>query len=204
MRRLLTLALIGGVVALAFVLSGSSQDNKTRTYKVVLDNAFGLVEGGDFRVGGVRAGKTTSFDVQKPKGHSPKAVVTAKIDQPGFDDFRSDASCQVKPQSLIGEYYLDCQPGSSKKKLPTDGTGTVPVRQTSSTIPTDLVNNILRRPYRERLRFVIDELGTGLAGRPQDLQEVLRRAPPGVRETTPGVGILGRPKRGIENFIRDS
>src|SRR5919201_4651575 len=204
MRRLLTLALIGGVVALAFVLSGSSQDNKTRTYKVVLDNAFGLVEGGDFRVGGVRAGKTTSFDVQKPKGHAPKAVVTAKIDQPGFDDFRSDASCEVKPQSLIGEYYVDCQPGSSKKKLPTDGTGTVPVRQTSSTIPTDLVNNILRRPYRERLRFVIDELGTGLAGRPDDLQEVLRRAHPGLRETSRVLRILGDQNRIIKNFITDS
>src|SRR5919201_2954621 len=155
MRRLLTLALIGGVVALAFVLSGSSQDNKTRTYKVVLDNAFGLVEGGDFRVGGVRAGKTTSFDVQKPKGHAPKAVVTAKIDQPGFADFRADASCDVKPQSLIGEYYLDCQPGSSQAKLKN---GVVPVEHTTSTIPQDLINDILRRPYRERLRLIITEL----------------------------------------------
>jgi hypothetical protein len=142
--------------------------------------------------------------VVKRRGSPARAVVKAEIEQPGFGDFRSDASCEVKPQSLIGEYYLDCQPGSRGRRLATDGSGTVPVSRTSSTIPTDLVNNILRRPYRERLRFIIDELGTGLAGRPQDLQEVLRRAHPGLRETTRVLGILGRQNRVIENFIRDS
>ena len=61
--------------------------------------------------------------------------------------------------------------------------GRVPVAQTSSTIPLDLVNNIVRRPYADRLRIIIGELGAGLAGRPDDLSEVLRRAHPGLRET---------------------
>jgi ABC-type transporter Mla subunit MlaD len=203
-RRLLAILVVGAALAGAFVLSGASDSGGKRKYRIVLDNAFGLVEGGDFRVGGVRAGKTTSFDIEKKRGHAAKAVVTAEISQPGFDDFRSDASCEVKPQSLIGEYYVDCQPGSSKKRLATDGSGTVPVKQTASTIPTDLVNNIMRRPYRERLRFIINELGTGLAGRPQDLQAVLRRAHPGLRETTRVLRILGDQNRVIENFIADS
>jgi ABC-type transporter Mla subunit MlaD len=204
MRRLLAIVVVVAVVAGAFVLSGASDPGGKRTYRIVLDNAFGLVEGGDFRVGGVRAGKTTTFDIQKKRGHTPKAVVTAEISEPGFDDFREDASCEVKPQSLIGEYYVDCQPGSSGRRLPTDGSGRVPVSQTASTIPTDLVNNIMRRPYRERLRFVINELGTGLAGRPQDLQAVLKRAHPGLRETTRVLGILANQNRVIESFIRDS
>jgi hypothetical protein len=105
---------------------------------------------------------------------------------------------------LIGEYYVDCQPGSSRRKLATDGSGTVPARQTASTIPTDLVNNIMRRPYRERFRFVINELGTGLAGRPRDLQQVLRRSHPGLRETTRVLRILADQNRVLENFISDS
>jgi ABC-type transporter Mla subunit MlaD len=204
MRRLLAIVVVGAALAGAFLLTGASDKGGARKYRIVLDNAFGLAEGGDFRVGGVRAGKTTSFDIEKKRGHAAKAVVTAEISERGFDDFRADASCEVKPQSLIGEYYVDCQPGSSKRKLPTDGTGTVPVKQTASTIPTDLVNNIMRRPYRERLRFIINELGTGLAGRPQDLQEVLRRAHPGLRETTRVLRILGNQNRVIESFIADS
>ena len=115
------LAAVAGV----FVLSGSSDQGSGRTYRIVFDNAFGLVKGGDFRVGGVKAGKTTDFSITKQRGHSPKAVVVVEISQPGFDDFRADASCEVKPQSLIGEYYVDCEPGSSPKRLATDGSGTV-------------------------------------------------------------------------------
>jgi ABC-type transporter Mla subunit MlaD len=203
-RRLLVFGTLAAALVAAFLFTGASENDKKRKYKIVFDNAFGLVEGGDFRVGGVRAGKTTTFSIRKERGRPPKAVVTAEISQPGFDDFRSDASCSVKPQSLIGEYFVDCQPGSSGRRLPTDGSGTVPVRNTSSTIPVDLVQNVMRRPYRERLRFIINELGTGLAGRPQDIQTVLRRAHPGLRETSRVLQILGNQNRIIENFIRDS
>jgi len=192
-----------GVCAAAFVLAGASeQKSEGRTYKLKFDNAFGLVKGGDFRVGGVNAGQTTDFEVEKKKGESPKAVVTVEITKPGFGDFREDASCEIRPQSLIGEYYVDCQPGKSDERLK-DG-GTVPVDQTASTIPTDIVNDIMRRPYRERFRLIVTELGTGLAGRPDDLQDVLRRAHPGLRETSKVLRILGDQNEVIKNFITDS
>jgi virulence factor Mce-like protein len=192
-----------GICAGAFVLAGASdQGSEGKSYTIMFDNAFGLTKGGDFRVGGVNAGQTTQFDVDKKPGESPKAKVTVEVTKPGFGDFRKDASCEIRPQSLIGEYYVDCQPGKSEERLK-DG-GTVPVEQTSSTIPTDIVNNIMRRPYRERLRLLITELGTGLAGRPDDLQEVLRRAHPGLRETSRVLRILGDQNQVIKNFITDS
>jgi ABC-type transporter Mla subunit MlaD len=205
MRRLLSIAIVAAALVAAAVLTGASSDKSDkRTYRIVFDNSFGLTEGGDFRVGGVRAGKTPKFEVLKKEGQPAKAVAIAEINQPGFDDFRKDATCEILPQSLIGEYYVDCQPGQSSERLPTDGTGTVPVNQTSSTIPVDLVNNVMRRPYRERFRLILTELGTGLAGRPQDLQQVLRRAHPGLRETSRVLRILGDQNRVIERFIADS
>jgi virulence factor Mce-like protein len=193
-----------GVCAGAFVLAGASDEKGAEgtTYKIMFDNAFGLTKGGDFRVGGVNAGQTTQFDVEKKKGESPKAVVTVEVNKPGFGDFRKDASCEIRPQSLIGEYYVDCQPGKAPEHLKNGGT--VPVDQTSSTIPVDLVNDIMRRPYRERFRLLITELGTGLAGRPDDLQEVLKRAHPGLRETSKVLRILGDQNELIKNFITDS
>jgi len=200
MRRLLSAGLVVLVVAAAAVLAGAKGEQpKGAEVKIVFDNAFGLTEGGDFRVGGVRAGKTTKFTATQDT--PPKAEVTAQISQPGFGDFREDATCTIKPQGLIGEYYVDCQPGKSDQKLPGNK---VAVEQTESTIPADLVNNVLRRPYRERLRLIITELGTGLAGRPDDLREVLKRAHPGLRETSKTLRILGRQNLVIENFIKDS
>ena len=201
MRRLLSGVLVVALVGAAALLAGAKEEKSGsgQTVKIVFDNAFGLTEGGDFRVGGVKAGKTTKFTATKDS--PPKAEVTAEISETGFGDFREDATCTIKPQSLIGEYYVDCQPGKSDQKLPG---GRIELERTTSTIPPDLVNNVMRRPYRERLRLIITELGTGLAGRPEDLQEVLKRAHPGLRETSKTLQILGDQNRIIENFIKDS
>jgi virulence factor Mce-like protein len=203
MRRVLTVVFTLGVCAAAVLFAGASTEERDgRSYQVEFDNAFGLVEGGDFQVGGVTAGTTNDIRVVKREGETPKAVVTVEVTERGFDDFREDATCDIKPQSLIGEYFVDCQPGSAPEKL-AEG-GTVPVEQTSSTIPADLVNNIMRRPYRERFRLIVTTLGTGLAGRPDDLAEALRRAHPGLRETSRVLRILGDQNQVIEDFISDS
>ena len=204
-RRLLTALVVCGAAAAAVVLTGASEGEagKGTTYKLHFDNAFGLVEDGDFKIGGVRAGVTSKFQVIKHERRSI-AEVEVKVEEPGFDDLREDARCEIRPQSLIGEYYVDCQPGTSDKRLPTDGTGVVPVEQNFATIAPDLVGNIMRRPVRERLRLIISELGTGLAGRPEDLAEVLERAHPGLRETSKVLRILGDQNQVIERFIVDA
>jgi virulence factor Mce-like protein len=194
------IVLLAGAAALAL---GAKNDDSggSKTYKLLFDNAFGLTEGGDFKVAGVRAGKTTTFKVTKENGR-PVAEVTAEVTEPGLADLRRDAHCEIRPQSLIGEYYVDCQPGTSDERIPDDGR--LPVEQTSSTIAIDLVNDIMRRPYRERLRLIVGELGAGLAGRPGDLSAVLRRAHPALRETSQTLRILGRQTKTIKKFIGDA
>jgi phospholipid/cholesterol/gamma-HCH transport system substrate-binding protein len=189
------------VGAAALALGAKSGDGGSKTYNLLFDNAFGLTEGGDFKVAGVRAGKTSSFKVTKENGR-PVALVKAEVTEPGLADLRKDAHCEIRPQSLIGEYFVDCQPGTSDQRIP-DG-GRLPVTQTSSTIAIDLVNDIMRRPYRERLRLIVGELGAGLAGRPGDLSAVLRRAHPALRETSQTLRILGRQTNTIEKFIGDA
>jgi ABC-type transporter Mla subunit MlaD len=206
MRRVIAATIVMGALVAAFALSGASSGggNGRHKYKIVFDNAFGLTQGGDFRVGGVKAGKTTSFDVEKRPGHAPKAVVTAQITKSGFSDFRTDAACTIRIQNLIGEYYVDCQPGHASQKLPTNGKGTVPVTHTTSTVPADLVQDIQRRPTRERLRLILTELGTGLAGRPQDLQAVLKRAFPALHQTDQVLKILGNQNKILRDFVVNS
>ena len=147
----------------------------------------------------MRAGTIDNLRSQPPTRRRPWDV---KVSEPGFGELREDATCEVRPQSLIGEYFVDCQPGEGQERLPEGGR--VPVEQTTSTIPFDLVNSVMRLPYRQRFRLIITELGTGLAGRSDDLSEVLRRAHPGLRETTQTLRILGRQTRTIERFIVDA
>ena len=79
-----------------------------------------------------------------------------------------------------------------------------PWSRPASTIAIDLVADIMRRPYRDRFRLIIGELGAGLAGRPGDLSNVLRRAHPALRETSQTLRILGRQTDTIQKFIGDA
>ena len=191
------LAVLLVAAAAALAIGAKDDGGDAKTYYLYFDNAFGLTTGGDFKVAGVRAGKTTAFKVHDVNGR-PLAKVTAEVTEPGLADLRRDARCEIRPQSLIGEYFVDCQPGTGSR-LP-DG-GTLPVERTSSTIPIDLVANILRLPYRDRLRLIVGELGAGLAGRPGDISAVLRRAHPALRETSQTLRILGRQTGTIKKFV---
>src|SRR4051812_36939500 len=107
------LVLVGAVIA-AVVLSGAGGDSATgKKYQVAFDNAFGLTKGGDLRVGGVKAGKTSDFKLSKgPECQNPDstgpartcALVDVEVSESGFSSFRSDAHCAIRQQSLIGEY----------------------------------------------------------------------------------------------------
>ena len=200
MRRIVAgtflLACLGAGVIISAGAGGGSGGN---TYKVVLDNAFGLTQGADMKVAGVRAGKVESLDVDR---RTARAIVTVSVSRAGFGSFRSDVFCEVRPQSLIGEYYLDCDPGKSARVLPPGST--IAVTHTASTIAPDIVQDILREPYRERLRIIFNELGAGLAARGPDLNATIRRAVPALRETDKVLNILADNRRTIRSLTYEA
>jgi virulence factor Mce-like protein len=197
-RAIAILALVGGLSAYVVLTVGfgGSEEN---TYEVELDNAFGLIQGGDLKVAGVRAGKVTSIRLDKRTKH---ALVGFRIDKRGFGSLRRDVHCESRPQSLIGEYFLDCLPGTAKQTLKPGAR--IPVEQTSSTIAPDLVNDILREPQRERLRIIVSELGAGVAGRGPELNAAIRRASPALRETDRVLKLLGEQNRTLANLAANA
>ena len=200
MKRLLAAsALLIAVLAFLVIASGASNGTAPGTYKIEFDNAFGLVPGAVFKVAGVPAGTITSLSLDQRTLH---AVATVQVTQGGFGQFRSDAFCQSRPQSLIGEYFIDCQPGQSGRVL-TAGS-TIPVTQTQSTIPADLLQNVMRMPYRERLTLIINELGAAAAGRSGDLQAALRRAVPALTETDNLLNLLANDSKTLQDLTVNS
>ena len=200
MRRVLTIAfLVAAAAAFVVLAGGAAEEQKGKEFKVELDNAFGLIEGGDFKVAGVRAGQLKTLDLDRK---TKRAIVTFKVTEDGFGSLRTDAVCNVAPQSLVGEYYIDCQPGKDGKEL-AEG-DTIPVEQTTSTVPPDLVTNLMRRPYRERLRYIIAELGAAVAGNSDNLNEAIRRAVPALRETNRVLAILAKQNTVLADLARDA
>jgi ABC-type transporter Mla subunit MlaD len=165
--------------------------------RIVLDSAFGLTDGSELRVAGVRAGVVERLEVS---WQDSRAVAFLSVD-PAIARLRVDATCQSRPQSLIGEYFVDCNPGRSERPLPFGST--LPVSRTSSVIAPDLVADAMRLPQRERLGLILRELGAGLAARGGDLRATLRRAVPALRASDALLAELAAEERTLGRLADD-
>jgi virulence factor Mce-like protein len=201
LRRTFLIGLATVLVIAGAVIATGAGSPKGKTYKIVFDNAFGLTKGADFKVGGVAVGSISDLDVSR---HDARAVieVTASKSGAGFDGLRDDASCTINPQSLIGEYFVDCQPGQKGELL--DSGATIPVTQTTSPIPPDLVLDIMRRPIAERFSIIFSQLGVGFAARGGDINETIRRAVPALQTTNRVLRILARKRKTLTDLSRES
>src|SRR3954463_282094 len=210
MRRIagIDLLAIGIAVLLALAVGAKEQGGSGYQVRAIFDNAAYAVKGEEVRIAGVKVGKIDKLDV----AYERKAAVTFSIDTAGFTPFHKDAHCTIRPQSLIGEKYVECTPGSTKApvldKIPDGqqdaGKADLPLAQTSSPVDIDLIGHITRLPSRQRLAIIINEFGTALAGRGDDLNQAIHRANPALRETDKVLAVLAGQNRVLADLARDS
>jgi ABC-type transporter Mla subunit MlaD len=211
MRRLIWICLFVAIVpwiVIGIVREATDDDTAEHYFvRAIFDNASNLVAGEDVKVAGVPVGVVEKLDVTDDK----KAAVTLRIDEDEFTPFKTDAECTIRPQGLIGEKFVECEPGSASaqplaKIEEGDGKGErlLAVQNTSSPVDIDLLNDILRLPYRQRFAILLSEFGTGLAGRGEELNEVIHRANPALRETDKVLAILANQNRVLARLARDS
>ncbi len=204
MMRVRLIAATAAVAAAALVLAifgTGAGDDHNGDYKVraIFSSAFTVIPGEDVKISGVKVGKISALDVTPDN----KAAVVLDITEPGFKDFRKDATCTIRPQSLIGERFVECTPTQPRAEgdaaAPAldkiergEGKGEylLPDSQTIKPIDLDLVGNIMRLPYRQRLSIIINELGTGLAANGAQLREAVKEANPALQETDKVLKIL--------------
>ena len=207
----LVLALI--VAGVAALVVTARDDEPPYRVRAIFDNAGFVIPGEDVKIAGVKVGKISSIDVTEDF----KAAVVLEITEPGYQDFRRDASCIVRPQNLIGERFVECKPTqvrSANSQPPPelsvikDGAGKgqhlLPVSNTSQTVDIDLIGDSMREPERERLSLILNELGTGLAGRGRDLNEVIRRANPALQQTDRVLAILAQQNKVLNELAVNS
>jgi ABC-type transporter Mla subunit MlaD len=215
MRRVLAVfTILAAAGALAFVAMGAKSDGGgAYMVRAIFDNAGFVIPGEDVKVAGVKVGTIDSLDVTKDQ----KAAVVLNITDPGFQDFRQDAGCIVRPQSLIGERFVECNltqkraagsplppPLKRIQSGPGKGEYYLSVDHNSKTVDIDLIGDITREPERQRLSLILNELGTGLAGRGQDLKAVIRRADPALKNVDDLLQILASQNRTLQQLAKDS
>lgn len=215
-RRLLVIPLVLVAAVALFVMGTGASDDEGGGYRVraIFDNAFTVIPGLDVKIAGVRVGQVESLDVTKDN----KAAVVLRIDKKEFQDFRTDALCTIRPQGLIGEKFVECDPTLPRREgtqpppelpvipegEPGEGQRLLPVERTGKPVDIDLINDTLRLPYRERLSLILNELGTAVAGRGTELRDVVKRLNPGLRETDKVLAILAEQNRTLADLAVQS
>ncbi len=227
MRRILAALACSAAVVTVFV-SGTAAGGEEGGYEVraIFDNATFIVPGEEIRVAGAKVGVVEEVDVTgtdeaalaNGDPEPGKAVVVMAITDPGFQDFRADASCLIRPQSLIGEKFVECeltQPRAATSAAPPaleqipdgepgEGQYLLPLEQNGKAVDLDLVNNIMEEPYPDRFRLILNDLGAGFAARGDELGEIIERSNPALRETNEVLATLARQNSKLVQLSIDS
>lgn len=230
MRRPIAIgALVAAAIVAVVLLVSGGGDGEEYVVRAIFDNGGFMVKGEQVRVAGANVGEikevtvtlpdeVDSYEGGKPQAIDGKAVIVMKITDPGFQDFRSDATCLIRPQSLIGEKFVDCRPtlprapGSPPapelKEIPEgepgEGQLLLPLENNSTSVDPDLINDINKLPYAQRFRLIFNELGAGLAGRGADLEAAVKRANPALRDVDKLLGILNAQRDQLAKLSADS
>jgi ABC-type transporter Mla subunit MlaD len=192
------LAIIAVVAAVAGAPARSAD-----TYRVdaIFDTAKGVIPGQLVKIAGARVGEIA--DVRLTRDYKARIVMTV----PRRFQFRSDASCNIQPEGLISENFVQCDPGTPSKGL-LRGIGdlppTVPVQRTS--VPVNLTDlfRIFKTDVRQRFTVAIAGLGGGLAARGGDLNAVILRANPTLRAIRRLSSQLAAQKRQLVRAVADT
>lgn len=203
-RRIAALTAVAAAAVIVVVSSigaGSDGDYRVRLQFV---NAGPITTGADVRVAGANVGTIEKIFVS----NNNQAAVVIKITDPAFQRFYSDSKCKIRLQSLIGERFIDCDPGTpTEEELPTDPTDenrkVMLANKTSAPVDIDELLDNMREPQRERFRVIINELGITLTGRGQDLQDILTRFDPTFKEVNDILRILARENKQLETLAVD-
>ncbi len=227
-RLLLAAAVVAAIVAVVLLVSGGGESGGYRV-RAIFDNGAFMVNGEQVRVAGANVGEIESVGVTmpdetvayregKPVEKPGKAIIVMKITDPGFHDWRQDASCLIRPQSLIGEKFVDCRPtlprapGAKRppplRKIPSGEPGAgeylLPLGNNGTSVDPDLINDINTLPYAQRFRLILNELGAGLAGRGKDIEVLVKRANPVLRDVDRAFGILSAQRNQLAQLASDS
>jgi ABC-type transporter Mla subunit MlaD len=209
----LTAAAVVVAAAVVLLTSAAGGSDGSYTVRAIFDDAANLTSGEEVKAAGAKIGAVGAVTATR-KG---KAAVSLHIENPGFQDFRTDAHCVILPQSLLGEQYVNCtptEPHPEEAQLPPplkrirhgEGAGEylLPLSNTSSPVGNDQLQDITHLPQSQALRIILNELGATFAGRGEELHEVIVRANPGLRELNRVLHILADENHLLANLAVES
>ncbi len=173
----------------------------TYDLKANLPNAAQLVKGFDVRVGGARVGFISAIEPRRRDDGSTYARITMKLDKE-IEPIPADSTLLVRPRSAIGLKYLELAPGAADAGLKAGSTIKVSASRPAA-VELDEFFNMFDAPARVGSRNNLEGLGSGLAGRGQDLNTAIEGLVPLLEDLEPVARNLASSETRIDRFFRE-
>ena len=151
--------------------------------EATVPNASGLIRGNEIRIGGTLVGQMSSLDPVVGKNGSVGARLHLRLVK-SVEPLPADSRIAIRPRSPLGLKYIEITAGHSKKTL-AEGAEIPLAPQTRRPVEVDDFFSIFNKPTRAAAATNLNEFGTGVAGRGQDLNSALAGLEPLVTRLQP-------------------
>lgn len=192
-RAVATVLALALVVVGGFALIGGSGGGRT-TLRVTMPDAGQLEVGASVRAAGALVGTIQSMKLDSQR----HAELTLSLEK-GILPLHRDATLTVRPSNLLGEDYVDLDPGSDRAPFMT--TDYLPAKQTSVATNIQDVLNTLGAPRGADLAAVLTTLGEGLNGNGSNVQQALAALAPAMKDTDSLAKVLSAQNALLSNLV---
>lgn len=187
------LAVVAGVLAVAAF--GVSQEDGGDDLTVVgmFSDASPVIEGTEVRAAGVGVGTVKSIRLEGGKARVELQVSESVL------PLHTDASLKIRPVSLLGEQYIELDPGDPAK--PVLSAPVISERRTSRAVDLQEILNTLDDPTSTALAALVTGLGEGMHGAGADAAEAIKALAPAMNRTTELGTVLDQQNAALTDLV---
>jgi phospholipid/cholesterol/gamma-HCH transport system substrate-binding protein len=189
-----------GLLLFLWISFGGTTSLSPRGYEMSaeFDQAENLGTQADVRISGVDVGKVISVGLDRRTGLT-RAVM--EID-PQFAPRPDNTRAILRQKTLLGETYIELSPGSPTARKLADG-ATLPRGQIAPTVQLDQILSTFDPATRQAFETWMQQQGTALTGRGQDLNAALAELYPFATNVDSVLAVLNRDSAATSTLLRD-
>ena len=189
-----------GLLLFLWISFGGSTSLSPRGYEISaeFDQAENLGSQADVRISGVNVGKVIGVGLDRRTGLT-RAVM--EID-PQFVPRPADTRAILRQKTLLGETYVELSPGSPTGPKLADG-ATLPKGQIAPTVQLDQILSTFDPATRQAFETWMQQQGTALTGRGQDLNAALAELYPFATNVDSVLAVLNRDSAATSTLLND-
>lgn len=174
---------------------GRLRINDPYNAKAMLPDSFNIVPNSDIRQDGVKIGRVNTVE---PKGGLSE--VQFEIEDEDHQQLYRDATVKVRTKTLVGESYLQVEPGTPQSgKLPSGST--LPLEANQESVPLERILSSMDPETRKQVRRNLDGLGGGLDGKGGELNRTFGAMKPTVDSTGRLMEVLAPQKQQLAALV---